>query len=485
VKNRTILIVLFLNLSVYLLAQDKPFPQNIDYSYGYQTTVIDTGHVRTLYQRFKDTLVEPCGNPRSHLLRVICHLENENETRSEGMGYGMILAAYFADQGVFDSLFAFYRYRRNEEALGLMAWSGTCQSIWDIGSATDGDIDVAYALLVAEDQWGGEGYIDSAKAILSILKTYYFLDTCGGGWVMQPGYSDWGVGFWGGCELTDLSYYPPAFFRVFYDATGDAFWLDVADDAYELLDSIAHPTTGLVPNWQSWNGVPGGDPPVRSGSYRYDASRVPWRLVMDYIWNGNSKAQAACEKISDFAYGIGPSNILDGYELDGTPHDSAEWNNGSFVGGFAVGGMAHSQEMVDSFAGRLAYLDAQYWDNQYYNLSLKLIYEVVLTGNFWKPELPSGIEEPKSQPGGLYLAQNYPNPFDEVTTIEYSISSAGFVRLAIYDIMGREVKKLVEESISAGEHTAHVNMQNLSSGVYIYRLEAEGNSIQKKMILLK
>ena len=486
-KNIAFLIVLFISLSIYLLGQDKPFPQNIDYPYGYQTTVISSDHVDSLYQRFKDTLLASCNGPGSVYRRVRCHGESDTETRSEGMGYGMILAAYFADQGVFDSLFLFYRDKRHERALHLMSWSVTCTGEWDVGCATDGDIDVAYALLVAEDQWGGEGYLDSARAILAILKdSGFFVNDCGGGWVMQPGYSRYGGQFWGGCSLTDLSYYPPAFFRVFADATGDGFWDYVADDVYELYDSAAHPTTGLVPNWHSWDGVPGGTKttePDRDSTYHYDASRIPWRLVMDYIWNGNSNAQAACEKISDFAYGIRPSKILDGYYING---DSlGEWNNGAFVGGFTVGGMAHSQEMLDSFATRLYWLDQQYWDNQYYNLSLKLIYEVVMTGNFWKPEMPSGIEEPGFPQEGLKLAQNYPNPFGGATTIEYSLSSAGFVQLAIYDISGREVKTLVEESVSAGEHEVSVDMGNLSPGVYIYRLEAEGNSLQKKMVLLR
>ncbi len=84
-----------------------------------------------------------------------------------------------------------------------------------------------------------------------------------------------------------------------------------------------------------------------------------------------------------------------------------------------------------------------------------------------------------------YLAQNYPNPFNTATTIEYSIEKAGFVRLKIYDISGREIMTLVEENKSAGKYTVPFKANDLSSGIYFYQLETSGNNIQRRMILLK
>jgi endo-1,4-beta-D-glucanase Y len=473
-KNRVFLIVLFTFSGIYLLGQDKPFPQNVDYPYGYQTTVISTSSIQSMYNKWKSKYIKYCNG----MYRV--STDKPDTTRSEGMGYGMILAAYFGEQDLFDDLFDFYKSKRTSQALGLMAWEVTCSGILDYGSATDGDLDVAYALLVAYDQWGGD-YLTEADSILTIIKDDYFF-TCGGSiWTMSPGCSG---SHWGGCYLTDISYYSPGYFRVFAEATGDDFWNDAAADAYTILNNGANGTTGLVPDWQSYDGDPGGDPPSgRVDYYGYDACRVPWRMALDYIWNGNSTANTWCDKISAFANGIGASNIDDGYELNGTV--VGEYNNSPFVGGFAVGGMCYNQTMVNNFASRLSYLDGVGWDDQYYNLSLRCLYVLVLSGNFWQPDLPSGIEEPGSLPEGFYLAQNYPNPFDAVTTIEYSIASAGFVLLAVYDLAGREVKTLVEESMSAGKHTASVNLKDMCSGIYIYRLETGGKSIQKKVILLK
>jgi endo-1,4-beta-D-glucanase Y len=467
-KNRVILVVLFLLSGSYLLGQSRPFPQNVDYPYGYQTSVISTENIRSMYNKWKSSYLKTCNG----MYRV--STDDTDETISEGMGYGMLLSAYFGEKGVFDSLFAFYKSKRTSQAYNLMAWQVTCAGITDPGSATDGDLDVAFALIVAHYQWG-ENYLIEADSILTILEDHYFV-TCGGFYTMKPG------GYWGGCNLTDISYYTPAYFKVFAAETSNSFWNWVADDAYVLLYNSAHATTGLVPDWQSWDGVPGGNPPSRDSIYHYDACRVPWRMCLDYLWNGDVDAESWCVTISDFADSIGAANIVSGYKLDGT--EVGTFNNSPFVGGFAVGGMSHSQDMVNSFASRLLSLDGTGYDDQYYNLSLRCLYALVLTGNFWDP-LSSGIEEKDSLPEGLCLKQNHPNPFNTTTTIEYSTGEPGFVKLAVYDVSGREIMTLVEEVKPAGKYTVNIDAKGLSQGIYIYRLETGGKNIQKKMILVR
>ncbi len=100
----------------------------------------------------------------------------------------------------------------------------------------------------------------------------------------------------------------------------------------------------------------------------------------------------------------------------------------------------------------------------------------------------SGVDEENDKDfntGDFSLSQNYPNPFNTSTTIEYSIADAGFVKLSIYDVSGREVEILVEEVRPAGEYSVNIDAKNLSQGVYFCRLETTGNKIQKKIILLK
>ncbi len=83
------------------------------------------------------------------------------------------------------------------------------------------------------------------------------------------------------------------------------------------------------------------------------------------------------------------------------------------------------------------------------------------------------------------LMQNYPNPFNPATTIEYTIPSAGLVKIEIYDVFGRIVQTLVNSRMAPGIHKIIFNGNKLASGVYYYRIVA-GNFIQtKKFVLLK
>jgi len=83
------------------------------------------------------------------------------------------------------------------------------------------------------------------------------------------------------------------------------------------------------------------------------------------------------------------------------------------------------------------------------------------------------------------LAQNYPNPFNPTTTISYQLPKAGHVTLKIYDVLGNEVKTLVNENKEVGRYTAAFDASSLASGVYIYRLQANDYLATKKMLLLK
>jgi len=83
------------------------------------------------------------------------------------------------------------------------------------------------------------------------------------------------------------------------------------------------------------------------------------------------------------------------------------------------------------------------------------------------------------------LSQNYPNPFNPVTRIKYDIPKQGFVTMKIYDVLGREVRTLVNEVKQAGNYSVEFNASELSSGVYFYRLESNDFTDIKRMILVK
>jgi len=94
-------------------------------------------------------------------------------------------------------------------------------------------------------------------------------------------------------------------------------------------------------------------------------------------------------------------------------------------------------------------------------------------------------EEAAEVPMDFALDQNYPNPFNPVTTIRFDLPEAVHVRLVVYDVMGREVARLVDGTMQAGQHRARWDASGLPSGVYLYRLTAGAFTETKAMILLK
>ncbi len=83
------------------------------------------------------------------------------------------------------------------------------------------------------------------------------------------------------------------------------------------------------------------------------------------------------------------------------------------------------------------------------------------------------------------LSQNYPNPFNPTTTIKFSIPEASNVKVTVFDAIGREVAVLVNDQMSAGSYNVDWNAGNITSGIYLYRIESGDFTAVKKMILLK
>jgi hypothetical protein len=89
-----------------------------------------------------------------------------------------------------------------------------------------------------------------------------------------------------------------------------------------------------------------------------------------------------------------------------------------------------------------------------------------------------------SIPNNLNLYQNYPNPFNPSTTINYQLPFNSLVKLKVYDLLGREIETIVEETQESGEHSVRFSGQQFPSGIYFYRLVAGIQTITKKMVII-
>ena len=118
------------------------------------------------------------------------------------------------------------------------------------------------------------------------------------------------------------------------------------------------------------------------------------------------------------------------------------------------------------------------------------IYAGTVGNSLWRRplwELITGVENISSEvPVTFSLGQNYPNPFNPITNVKFSILNAGNVKIIVYDVQGREVQTLVNETLKPGTYETTFDGSALNSGIYFYQLFAEGIAVQtRKMILLK
>jgi hypothetical protein len=118
----------------------------------------------------------------------------------------------------------------------------------------------------------------------------------------------------------------------------------------------------------------------------------------------------------------------------------------------------------------------------YYGVYAYRLKQIDNDGTF---EYSKVIEVDMNAPIGYELNQNYPNPFNPETTIKFNIAKPGFVKLSLYNILGELKGTLVNEFKEAGIHTVNINASELSSGIYIYKLEIEDFVQMRKMTLIK
>lgn len=156
-----------------------------------------------------------------------------------------------------------------------------------------------------------------------------------------------------------------------------------------------------------------------------------------------------------------------GFEVEKSS-DGVNWVKLGFVNGFGTSSELHNYTYIDK---------RPYEGNNFYRLIQK---------DFSGESKIYGPITVNFTPIYSYkLSQNYPNPFNPFTNITYQIPISGKVTLKVYDILGNTITTLVDEYKERGEYTVQFNGNELTSGIYIYRLETENYSDSKKLMLLK
>jgi len=148
--------------------------------------------------------------------------------------------------------------------------------------------------------------------------------------------------------------------------------------------------------------------------------------------------------------------------------ETNNWDNITFKPGFGTSTEQHFYSYVD-----------RNLENGNYSYRIK---QIDFNGNIYYSNVINIEVNALKQ---FSLNQNYPNPFNPSTRIKFQIADKEFVSLKIFDLLGKEVETLVNEEKSAGEYEVQFNADHLTSGIYIYKLDAGNFSQTKKMLLLK
>lgn len=366
-----------------------PFPQNRAAGVCTLPATNRNADVVAAFEKWKAATVTSDGaNGHLRVKRLASDPKLEiGSTVSEGIAYGMLIAVYMDQQTMFDEFWKYSQQWLDEN--GLMHWYINAAGTEPLGTgaASDADEDIAFALVMADRQWGGSGsledtYLNLAKLQIDRVWQHEILD----GKLLKAGDT------WGGWGDVNVSYFAPSYYRTFATVSGNAGWLDVVQTSYDtLLNSMreenGNSENGLVPAWCTSDGEPNnnvwgdGSAPTH---YQYDSCRTPFRIGLDYCFFSETRAQDYVAKTTGFFANLGAANIVDGYELDGTPRP--EFGNGqsaAFVGPATVGGMYSADNAVFLQDGydRVKQLDLVV-GGEYYDLSWTVISLLMMTGNF-------------------------------------------------------------------------------------------------------
>ncbi|MCH2109502.1 MAG: glycosyl hydrolase family 8, partial [Polyangiaceae bacterium] len=284
--------------------------------------------VKDYYDYWKKTYIKDGCNPGEKV--VFSHTKPSNLTVSEAHGYGMIITAYLAGHDpeakeIFDSMIRYHRAHMSRITSGIMAWSQNtnCVDVGGDNGATDGDLDIAYAFLLADKQWGSCGavnYREHAEWVIAAMSKSEF-----DGEGRYPLLGDWVTpndGHYRGSRISDFM---GSHFRAYQSVSDDPLWVGILPNTYwiaEKLQTSSAPDTGLLPDFAIGTRTDSPQPATngflegkRDGSYAYNACRIPLRMGTDFLLSGDDRPRRIAQRLNRFAREVSggdPKNLRGG-----------------------------------------------------------------------------------------------------------------------------------------------------------------------------
>ena len=397
-------------LAMPLAAQDPayPFPQHILYAAGtirpsnFSQAQLDAD-VRAFYDAWKLRYVKSAGTTANGRTKYRIAFgkagADANATVSEGQGYGMVILPLMAGHdpdahAIFDGLYEFAKANPSPGDSRLMNWKIPLDAGAEGSSAFDGDADIAYGLMLAHAQWGSGGTLNYEAAANTWLAG--ILESTIGATSRLPTLGDW-------ASPTTSKQYPPrssdlrpGHFRAWARFSNNPVWNTVAANSSAVATAIQEnhsATTGLLPDFMiGANPLASVHPAgpnflegAHDGQYYYNAGRVPWRIGVDALLNGDPSSKAQASKIATWMKGIAggdAQNIRAGYKLDGTNFSSSNYFTTFFASPVGVAAMLDpaNQAWLDSI-----YANVRTTQEDYFEDSVNLLCLLAMSSNFWDP----------------------------------------------------------------------------------------------------
>jgi endo-1,4-beta-D-glucanase Y len=399
-----ILLILAMLLPIISSAQQKA-PVKASYTAGtimpnHKSPAQLNAELGQVYDRWKKNyLTEDIGVKGQYYIK---YQRNGPVTVSEAHGYGMVSVAYMAwyDKDAklyFDGMVRFFKAHPSNGNKHLMCWQQGIRDgkVVSVGgsAATDGDMDIAYAFLLADKIWGSKGEINYKAEGLLVIDALMQS-------VVHTKFKTLKMGDWAtkeGSRVNDgtrPSDYMLQHMKAYRKATGNNAWNAVVDSTYRVTQHIFanySSSTGLMPDFcerKDGQFIPAIGHLLEDkvdGSYSYNSARFPWRLATDYVTTGDNRGLAQLTALNAWiqkASSGEPSKIYSGYQLDGAVLTGRNYQDLTFQSPFMVSAMTdkRNQEWLNKL-----------WDNgvkkydSYFGDSITLLSMIVASGNWWIP----------------------------------------------------------------------------------------------------
>ena len=303
--------------------------RNLFKEYGYSEAEIEKKVQDTWEELFFDEelrIYHPVGDDMGYITDT-----GNNDVRTEGMSYGMMMAVQMDNQEIFDRLWKWtktYMWHDSGHYKGYFAWSCQLDGTRNFqGPAPDGEEFFAMALLFASKRWGDReepfNYSEQAKDIL--------YEVIHKGEEGNPGHPMWNsenklIKFIPECEFSDPSYHLPHFYELFSrwgNPEDSEFWAEAAKASREYLHKACHPVTGLAPEYAHYDGTP--ETSRGHGDFFSDSYRVALNIGLDYEWFKADEGQKdIANRIQNFFINIDREDFTK-YTIDGKPLEKPEY----------------------------------------------------------------------------------------------------------------------------------------------------------------